>query len=242
MISDVELVQYLLIANNLHLCFHCGEAVRVGDVHTCSSTHSMFKEDPSTIIADSREKVPHPYPTKALPAGDYLITTAAGMTILVERKNYSDLTGSFLDSRLQMQLWRMGDRADRVVLLIEKGYVPKKIMKHLKSALSYVRKRVEPLMFVAYTEDHAATLKELERWRDNGDHIFVVHRPVEKAGNSTAFLRVLPGIGEVTRDRILESHRFDGILDFLTRLDEAEDLISKPAMRKLHALLDEDWK
>ena len=237
-ISDDDIRR--LIEGDLSVCLKCGEVTKVGTLHSCQTPPTSTL--PETIVADSRERLSHPYSTEALPAGDYLITTASGMTILVERKSYSDLVKSFMDDRLQAQVWKMAGQADRCVLIVEKGYVPKKVRKLLKSTLKYTRSRLEPVIYVAYTEDYDDTLELLEKWRLKGDSIFTIHRPIGKADRSESLLNAFPGIGEVTRNKILASGRFKSFTDFVQRFDEAKDLLSKAVFNKIRTLLDEDWK
>lgn len=226
------------------VCFHCGQRVRVGERHTCSDGTSLLKGKPGTVIADSREKLPNPYPKQALPAGDYLVTTPEGLTILVERKSWSDLAGSFESKRLHSQLWRMAEPrlADRCVLLVEKGPVPYYVRTLSKYALAYVQSRIEPVMYVAYTDSYDRTKKLLEHWATKGDEIFYVHRPVLKAKGSEDLLMALPGIGEGYRRKITASRKFDSFLDFINNIDRAEDLLPIGTFKRVKAILKEIWK
>jgi ERCC4-type nuclease len=196
-----------------------------------------------SILADTRERSPHPYPTSALPHGDYLITTASGLTILVERKSWADLASSFADKRLQGQLWGMveADSADKVVLLVEKGFVPSNARQLSNAALAYVKHRIEPNIYVAYTDDHQLTLALLEYWRDAGDEVFQIHRPVMKQTAGQDLLLSFPGIGEGTRDKIVKSHKFKNFLDFVCFPQRVEDILSEKVYARVRTLLREKW-
>jgi len=226
------------------VCFHCGTRVRIGEKHTCSDGASSLGGEPGTVIADSREKLPNPYPTTCLPAGDYLVTTPGGLTILVERKSWSDLAGSFESKRLMRQLWRMAEprMADRCVLLIEEGTVPRRVKKLVKSALSYCKTRIEPVMYVAYTSSYDATLRLLDHWALKGDEIFYAHRPVSKAKGGKDLLTALPGVGEGYRRKITASKRFGSYLDFVNNIDKAKSLLPDKTFKRVKAMLREKWK
>lgn len=221
-------------------CFHCGQRVRVGDRHTCDGS---FLGGKPGIIADSRERLPNPYPTQALPVGDYLITTPGELTILVERKSWSDLAGSFESKRLHLQLWRMAEPhvADRCVLLVEKCFVPSQVRNLVKYALAYVQSRIEPVMYVAYTDDYELTLKLLDHWAAKGDEIFYAHRPVLKARGSEDLLMALPGIGEGYRRKLATSGKFTSYLDFVNNIEKAKDLLPTKTFKRVKAILKERW-
>jgi ERCC4-type nuclease len=196
-----------------------------------------------SILADTRERLAHPYPTSALPHGDYLITTSSGFTILVERKSWADLASSFVDKRLQGQLWGMVEAAsaDKVVLLVEEGNVPPKARQVVKAALAYVKHRVEPNIYVAYTDSHEETLALLEFWCDEGDEIFKIHRPVMKQTAGQDLLLAFPGIGEGTRDKIVKSGQFRNFLDFVCFPQRVEDILSEKVYARVRTLLREKW-
>lgn len=225
------------------VCFSCGQRVRVGERHTCSDGTSKLKGIPGQVIGDSREKLPNSYHTQALPAGDYLITTPGGLTILVERKSWSDLAGSFESKRLHRQLWRMAEPhlADRIVLVVEKGHIPRRVQRILKAAQLYIKHRIEPIMYVAYTEGYDQTLKLLEHWADKGDEIFYAHRPLLKASGGADLPLALPGIGEGYRVKLVRSKKFKSYLDFVNNIDKAASILPTKTYQRVKAILKESW-
>lgn len=172
------------------------------------------------------------------------MTTPGGLTILVERKSWSDLAGSFESKRLHLQLWRMAEPriADRVVLLVEKGTVPRRVHKLVKSALAYLKSRVEPNMYVAYTDNYANTIRLLDHWAAKGDEIFYAHRPVLKAKGGKDLLLALPGIGEGYRRKVTTSKKFKSYLDFVNNIDRAKSLLPAKTFKRVKAILKERWK
>jgi len=132
--------------------------------------------------------------------------------------------------------------ADRVVLLIEKCSVPRRANKLVAAALGYVRTRVEPVMYVAYTDSYGDTKKLLNYWAKNGDDIFYAHRPVQKAKASQDLLMGLPGVGEVTRNKIAGSSKFSSFLDFVNNIERAKPLLPTNTFQRIKALLVEKWK
>jgi len=226
------------------VCFHCGQRVRVGERHTCSDGTSKLTGNPGTVLGDSREKLPNSYPKRALPAGDYLVTTPGELTILVERKSWSDLAGSFESKRLHRQLWRMAEPhlADRIVLIVEKGTIPRRVQRLLKAAKSYIKHRIEPIMYVAYTEGYDQTLQLLDHWAKKGDEIFYAHRPLVKATGGADLPLALPGIGEGYRNKLVKSKKFSSYLDLVNNIDKAVSILPKKTYQRVKAILRERWK
>ncbi len=227
------------------VCYHCGKRIRVGTRHTCSKeTQRPLRGEPNSIVADTREKLSHPYPTTYLEIGDYLITTKGGSTILVERKSWSDLAGSFAAQRLQQQLWRMAreGQADHMVLVVEESYIPKRAYRLYKSALNYVKTRVEPVFYVKYTDSYEETCKVMEYWAKHGDSVFYCHRPAKKAPAAADLLMAVPGVGEATRDKIVRSKRFKSFVDFVKNVHKLKGVLPPRQVEKIKEYFRESWK
>mgnify|MGYP003388148225 FL=1 len=170
-----------------------------------------------------------------LPCGDFWVQGIGyddqAVTVMVERKTWSDAYGSFNSKRLQEQVSRLiqtaaEDSSYRPVLLVEgstrdiygvNGDRIRSLQQHLN------RLSVESLP-VIYTESIDETFRYLSSviHRVKGKEFGSLVRPVTVVSSTRnrhhALLEQIPKVGRTTGKKIHE--KYDSLVDFVTRFSE----------------------
>jgi ERCC4-type nuclease len=193
------------------------------------------------IISDLDIEIPE-FKFACIPKGDYLLE-AGYSSLLIERKEIHDFTGSFVDLKERMD--EMRSKYERTALLLEGSYTVQDgmIMLWLGNVLVPSMNHKSFTNFIASQQARGSYFYRTNNLEETIRQLIFLHeyleimgkRPIRKVRSATEWLLMLPGMGIKTLNQAREDYEYDTPFDLLCNSE-----ISRWCPPKTRRML-EDW-